>query len=261
MNGATADPCVSTIRPPNSRRTRTIGSSQNFFRSLMNVQSSRTNSPIARSLLPWKCSSELPGHVGGGSGRLGDAVRRRIGLEAPVHRISPEPPHEDAHRRHERVEDDGEDDARVDPPQGLSYRHPAPVDIGQAAGQHEGRNDQRHRERERPESRPLGAKEDGPEADRGEDAADDQAEVSELFLLVLMSHEVASRQSSSNSFRQSLSPSSGFCWPFSSTQFSSTSKSSSVRMKQRYASAGVQTIGSPRTLNEVFTMTPHPVFA
>ena len=26
-----------------------------------------------------------------------------------------------------------------------------------------------------------------------------------------------------------------------------------VRMKHRYASSGVQTIGSPRTLNEVFT--------
>src|SRR6266511_830598 len=137
MNGATADPCVSTIRPPNSRRTRTIGSSQNFFRSLMNAQSSRTNSPIARFLPPWKCSSELPGHVGGGSVRLGDAVRRRVGLEALVHRISPEPPHEDAHRCHERVEDDGEDDARVAPPQGLSCRQAAAVAIGQAAGQYE----------------------------------------------------------------------------------------------------------------------------
>ena len=32
-----------------------------------------------------------------------------------------------------------------------------------------------------------------------------------------------------------------------------------VRMKQAYASAGVQTIGSPRTLNDVLTMTPQPV--
>ena len=32
-----------------------------------------------------------------------------------------------------------------------------------------------------------------------------------------------------------------------------------VRMKHRYASAGVQTIGSPRTLNEVLTTTPQPV--
>jgi hypothetical protein len=33
----------------------------------------------------------------------------------------------------------------------------------------------------------------------------------------------------------------------------------SVRMKHRYASCGVQTIGSPRTLKEVLTMTGHPV--
>ncbi len=32
-------------------------------------------------------------------------------------------------------------------------------------------------------------------------------------------------------------------------------------MKQAYASRGLQTIGSPRTLNEVFTSTGHPVRA
>ncbi len=32
-----------------------------------------------------------------------------------------------------------------------------------------------------------------------------------------------------------------------------------VRMKHRWASCGVQTIGSPRTLNEVFTSTGQPV--
>src|SRR5439155_1814638 len=118
MNGATADPCVSTIKPPNSRRTTTIGSNQNFFRSFMNAQSSRTNSPIARSLLLEKPSSELPGHMSGDSGRLGDAIRRRARLEAPLHRISPKTPHKDPHRRHDPVEDHREDDARVDPSQG-----------------------------------------------------------------------------------------------------------------------------------------------
>ena len=32
-----------------------------------------------------------------------------------------------------------------------------------------------------------------------------------------------------------------------------------VRMKQRYACSGVQTIGSPRTLNEVLMITGQPV--
>src|SRR5438445_5733863 len=103
MNGATADPWVSTIKPPNRRSTTTIGSSQNFFRSFMNAQSSMTNSPIASPPPPWKYPSELPGHVRRGAGWPGDAVRRRVGLEAPLHRISPEAPHEDTHRRHDPV--------------------------------------------------------------------------------------------------------------------------------------------------------------
>src|SRR5437867_1845726 len=128
MNGATADPCVSTIKPPNSRSTTTIGSSQNFFRSRMNAQSSRTNSPIFNSP-----SLELPGHVGAGSGGLEDAIRRRDGIEASMHRISPEPPHDDAHRRRDAVEDHGEENARVDPSQRLADRHPDPMHSGQAA--------------------------------------------------------------------------------------------------------------------------------
>ena len=34
-----------------------------------------------------------------------------------------------------------------------------------------------------------------------------------------------------------------------------------VRMKHRYASSGLQTIGSPRTLNEVLMMTGQPYFS
>ena len=40
-----------------------------------------------------------------------------------------------------------------------------------------------------------------------------------------------------------------------------TSTSISVPMKQRKASSGVQTIGSPRTLKQVFTSTGQPVRA
>src|SRR5690606_1530331 len=48
---------------------------------------------------------------------------------------------------------------------------------------------------------------------------------------------------------------------FSITNGGITSASSPVLMKQECASAGVHTMGSPRTLNEVFTSTGHPVSA
>src|ERR1700759_2462243 len=43
MNGATALPFVSTMSPPSSTIMTRIGRSQNFFRTLMNDQSSATN--------------------------------------------------------------------------------------------------------------------------------------------------------------------------------------------------------------------------
>ena len=70
------------------------------------------------------------------------------------------------------------------------------------------------------------------------------------------------RQSSWNSFCHSvgLLPSRAVR-ALSSRNGPRTSASMCVRMKQRYASAGVQTIGSPRTLNDVLTTTAHPVAA
>ena len=49
------------------------------------------------------------------------------------------------------------------------------------------------------------------------------------------------------------------CSAFKSTKSPSTRQSISVRMKQVYASEGVQTIGSPRTLKLVLTRTAQPV--
>src|SRR5688572_7358031 len=66
-------------------------------------------------------------------------------------------------------------------------------------------------------------------------------------------------QSSSNSFFQDSSFGRSGCARLSSRKFSTTRKSISVRMKQRYASDGLHTIGSPRTLNDVLTSTPQPV--
>ena len=50
------------------------------------------------------------------------------------------------------------------------------------------------------------------------------------------------------------------CFAFLKRKFSMIEISISVPIKQLKASAGVLTIGSSRTLNEVFTITGHPVF-
>jgi hypothetical protein len=51
MKGATAEPDVKTIKLPNRTTQMMMGRSQNFFRSLMNDQSSIRNSPIIASEL------------------------------------------------------------------------------------------------------------------------------------------------------------------------------------------------------------------
>src|SRR5262245_65774254 len=50
MNGAMAEPLVSTIRPPKITIMIRLGSSQNFFRSFMKAQSSTRMEPIAAVL-------------------------------------------------------------------------------------------------------------------------------------------------------------------------------------------------------------------
>jgi hypothetical protein len=61
MNGATAEPEVSTISPPSRTNQIMIGKSQNFFRSFINDQRSIKNSPIETSKF---CPTETMGTVG-----------------------------------------------------------------------------------------------------------------------------------------------------------------------------------------------------
>ena len=49
MNGAMTDPCVRTIKAPNSSNIMIIGASQNFLRSLMNAHKSFNSSIIRRA--------------------------------------------------------------------------------------------------------------------------------------------------------------------------------------------------------------------
>src|SRR3546814_11465567 len=93
MNGATAEPWVSTTRPPNSTITSSIGSSQNFLRIRRNRHSS------ARKDIG---VSELIGHgrAGVGLGVARDPVAGGVGLEAPVQRILAEQPQQQRRRGH-----------------------------------------------------------------------------------------------------------------------------------------------------------------
>src|SRR6266571_5376081 len=51
MNGAIADPCAKTSKPPTSTSSRIIGASHHFFRTLMKAQSS----PISPCLFIGRC--------------------------------------------------------------------------------------------------------------------------------------------------------------------------------------------------------------
>src|SRR5215510_4395455 len=91
MNGATAEPCVRKMRPPNSTMITTIGSSQNFLRSRMNAHSSSMNS-MSLLLL------ELPEHMCARSRDAADAVRVIQRGVLPPHRVLLQEPHQSADR-------------------------------------------------------------------------------------------------------------------------------------------------------------------
>src|ERR1700678_4481491 len=92
MNGAIADPLVSTTRAPNTTIMIRIGSSQNFFLTRINRQSSATKS-ISYPL-------ELIFHrLGRWTGRLShDPVARRIRLAFEPQQVPPHPAHDEAGR-------------------------------------------------------------------------------------------------------------------------------------------------------------------
>src|SRR5947199_8368191 len=93
MNGATTEPLVSTIRPPKIVISRSTGSSQNFFRAIMNAAMSLRN-----DIIP---SERLLQRLGG---RAALVARNPVCLSprpSLPHRIDTERPHHQA-RRHDR---------------------------------------------------------------------------------------------------------------------------------------------------------------
>src|SRR5262252_10709113 len=102
MNGAMAEPLVSTIRPPKITIMIRIGRSQNFLRSLMKAQSSTRMAPIGWSL----SRSELVFH------RLGRRPRRVAVDPVALGRVIDLEPQEilaeDAHDKTDRRDGDEE---------------------------------------------------------------------------------------------------------------------------------------------------------
>src|SRR5262245_23790280 len=104
MNGAIAEPCVSTISPPNSSIRMRIGTNQYFLRTRRNIQNSCRNDNMH--------TSELLFHrVRRRSWRLArDPVACRRRVAAQTQRVFAGPAHENAYGRDGRVEQNHQND-------------------------------------------------------------------------------------------------------------------------------------------------------
>src|ERR1700760_2303966 len=112
MNGAIAEPLVSTIRPPKITIMIMIGSSQNFLRSFMNAQSSTIIEPIV-SLLP-RSELILHGLRRRPRGRPLDPVALGAAVEPQAEEILAAGPRQQADRRDGDEEQQTQDDRRHD---------------------------------------------------------------------------------------------------------------------------------------------------
>jgi hypothetical protein len=99
---------------------------------------------------------------------------------SPAHRILAAETPDEPHRRDEPVEDDAQEDSRIDSSQRLARRHPDPVDGHQDPRREESRNEQEDADDQGPRARAGAADDGGPESDRAEDASDQQPELPEL---------------------------------------------------------------------------------
>src|SRR5471032_2589955 len=109
MNGAMAEPLVSTIRPPKITIMMKIGSSQNFLRSFMNAQSSTMMEPMVFKSLS---RSELIFHRLRRRPRRSalDPVALGVLVQAQAQEILARRPHDQADRRDRHEEQQAHDD-------------------------------------------------------------------------------------------------------------------------------------------------------
>src|SRR6202011_5746945 len=134
MNGATAEPLVSTMRPPMRPSITTTGSSQYFLRTRRKSHSSPTM--LSTKTLP----SELLLHLRpGGSGRITlDPVGARGAVEFKAQRVLAGEPHDEANRHDRRVEHDAHDDRAHHSEQEQAEPMPDEIERAQRRGPHIG---------------------------------------------------------------------------------------------------------------------------
>src|SRR5947199_955578 len=119
MNGATAEPCVKTIRLPRKTSAMMMGSNQNFLRSLIKAHSSPSMSNIEILL-----RSKLPQHVRARPGAAQYSIGVARFLIISPHGVLPRQPHGPPHRRDQSKKDAAQDNSCVDPAQGVAQDHP-----------------------------------------------------------------------------------------------------------------------------------------
>src|SRR5215831_8678364 len=173
MNGAMAEPLVSTIRPPKITIMIRIGRSQNFLRSLMKAQSSTRMAPIDWSL----SRSELVFH------RLGRRPRRMAVDPVALGRMIDLEPQEilaeDAHDEADRRDGDEEQQPQDERVHHLVKQQPELqpklVERAQKPGDSVGNHQEGHGDRQGPVPAGVLAP-PGEDAHKREEAGKDQAE-------------------------------------------------------------------------------------
>src|SRR5580692_10826397 len=177
MNGAMAEPLVSTIRPPKITIMIRIGNSQNFLRSRMKAQSSTMMEPIGRCLSNSELAeSELVTH------RLRRRPwRRAIDPVALGRRIEPEAQEVLAHGAHDETDrHDGHEEQQPqydgvhDLVEQQTELQPQPVERIQNLREGEGDDQEDGRQRQGPMPAAMAAP-PRQHADEGEEAGEDQA--------------------------------------------------------------------------------------
>src|SRR3979490_2669073 len=144
MNGATAEPWVSTTKPPNIAITSKRGSSHNFLRTRRKCQSSCKNSISTPS-------EQVLHAVRGGSRRCAnDPIRLTWLARVGPQRIASARPHDQGSRKNAEEENEAHDDRSHDMVQQLAEPEPQSIEWMQDAGISERGREKRNCQHPRP---------------------------------------------------------------------------------------------------------------
>src|ERR1700676_2810557 len=172
MNGAMAEPLVSTIRPPKITIMIRIGNSQNFLRSRMKAQSSTMMEPM--DVGPFR--SELVFHRLRRRSRRGsvDPVALGRGIETQTQEVLAHGAHDETDRHDGHEEKQPEDDGVHDLVEQQAELQPQPVERIEDLRIGEGHDQEDNRPRQGPVPAGMAAP-PRQRADEREEAGEDQA--------------------------------------------------------------------------------------